>query len=314
MVFATNAVRKLYATYGHELFAVVKAASGHHPAPTPGKFDAARVNLGQTVVHPLPIGMEVATPWESAFGDVLPDLDCLSAAEEANRHEINTLTLKLEPRTAYMLDLQTEHSDDSLYRLHFNTSRYATPQALVDDFPTTTAAHRRLASVAPLTALGALQPGERCVTVRDLDLEQALRAAQWGDLARPTRPRAIVIWEDGPPPQPVAVLLETPEPLWRWRPVPREVPDEAGTRRFQLVPQCWLDVEETTMGDVVAQFIVTPGGSRALALLRPPARGKTLQLDLRRHPHRLFEGNPAVQPPLTLLNIPLATAPWEATS
>ena len=314
VVFATNATRQLYAAYGRELFAVVKAASGHHPAPTPGKFDAARVALAGTVVQPQGIPAEVVTPWESALGTVLPDLDCLPEIQETDRHEINTLTLQLEPRTAYVLDLETDRSaDGSLYRLHFNTSRYATMQVMAQDLAAAPVRHRRLASAAPLTALGTLPPGERCLTVRDLDLENALRAAQWGDLARPTQPRATVIWDDSVPPQPVAVLLETPEPLWRWRPVPQEVPDDAGTRRFELVPQCWLDVEETAGGDVVAQFVVTTGGSRALILLWPPARGNALYLDLRRHHHRLFERDTTVQT-VPLLNVPLGMAPWEATS
>jgi hypothetical protein len=135
----------------------------------------------------------------------------------------------------------------------------------------------------------------------------------WGDLARPAEPRVTVSWRGGvgETPQPFAVLLEAPEPLWRQREVPKEVVDGSGTKRFQMVAEPWLDVlAAPAAAPLIQRLVRSTEGSRALILLSPGARGGRLDLLLRRVHHLLFEGGSAPAP-WPLVTADLSRAPWE---
>ncbi len=314
VVFAHNAVRKLYRAYGRALHAVVKAASGKHPPAGPG-LDPFRVSLANTVVPPQGLSALVETPFESALRAAIVDQPCVDANRQTDRHERITLTMKLEPLTDYILDLEAQPAvgDPSypLFRRRFSTSRYASMPALAAATFATPLRHRRLADPSALLSLSGVPAAGPVQRVEDDRLEQALRAARWGELARPSTPRLTVIWKDGAPPQPIALLLETPEPLWRSRGVPREVQDGQGTKRYQLVPQTWLDVVETPpAAPLVARLVHSTDGGRTLAVLTPNARGGTLSLALRRTHHPLFEGN-AASTTAALVAAVLTAAPWE---
>jgi hypothetical protein len=316
VVFATAAARRLYQSYGRELFARVRAASGKHPEPAPG-FAPARVNLASPVVQAKLLPAAATTPWESAMREVLADEPCVNLADETDRHEQVAIPLQLEPLTDYILDIEAEPAAGDpahpLFRRHFTTSRYRDVPALAAAVAGSAPRHRRLADIAPLAALGGGAAG-MLTLVRDLDIESALRAVRWGDLSRPAAPQVTAIWQDGPPgqpAQPVAVLLETPEALWRWRDVPAEATDAYGRRRYVLQPAPWLEVAETpTPAPVAAGFVSSAGGGRTLVLLQPNARGATLHLLLKRIHHPLFEGDSAVHT-ATLATVSLAAAPWE---
>jgi hypothetical protein len=306
VVFATPAVRALYKAYGRELFAVVRAASGREPAPEDG-FDPNDVSLAATVVQAEPLPAVATTPWESALGEVVTGLPCLVVSGESVRHERTTLTMQLEPNTEYVLDFEARPTGDDLqvFRQHFATGRYQSPQAFAATVNGATVRHRHLANPAPLADLGAV--------VRDLELERALRDVGWGDLGRPAEPRVTVTWRGGvgETPQPVAVLVETPEPLWRQREVPKEVVDGTGTRRIQMVAEPWLDVlAAPAAAPLIQRLVRSTEGGRTLALLNPGARGGLLALLLRRLYHPLFEGS---RPPDSwpLVTADLANAPWE---
>jgi hypothetical protein len=148
-------------------------------------------------------------------------------------------------------------------------------------------------------------------------MEQMLRALAWGDLARPGVPHLVVIWQDGAggaTPRPVAVLLDTPEPLWRSRNVPVEVTDQNGIHRYQLQPRPWLDlVEQPGAAPLITRFLCSNDGGRTLIMLQPTARGSTLNLLLRRTHHPLFEGDTAIESS-PLAKVSLAMAPWEDQS
>lgn len=317
VVFATNAVRKLFKAYGQKLFAVVRAASGHHPPPSP-HFDPARVRLDETVVGAAAIPASAMTPWESALRVAVADQPCLTITGPSARQERITLTMDLEPLTDYILDIEGEPSTNDrmhpLFRRHFSTSRYQNARALATAIAQAKVRHCRVADGSALIKLGDQHPG-LAVQVPNLEIEQCLRRVRWGDLTRPDQPRVTLIWQDGAggiPPQPVALLLETTEPLWRWRQVPEEVTDQAGTRRWQLRPKPWLDViEPSGAASVVTRFVSSAGGGRTLALLRPGARGGTLNLALRQTHHDLFDGDHAVET-TKLATASLAMAPWEA--
>jgi hypothetical protein len=314
VVFATPAVRALYGAYGRELFAVVRAASGREPAPADG-FDPNDVSLTATLAQAEQLSAFAITPWESALGEVVAELPCLEVAGESVRHERHTLTMQLEPNTDYVLDLEARPAGDALpaFRRHFSTGRYQSAQALAAAVNGAAVHHRHLARPAPLADLGAGVFAGGVALVRDLELERALRDVGWGDLARPAEPRVTVTWRGGAgeTPQPVAVLIETPEPLWRQREVPKEVVDGTGTRRFQMVAEPWLDVVAAPAAAPLIQRLVrSTGGSRTLVVLSPGARGGRLDLLLRRLYHPLFEGNrPADSWPLFTAD--LTNAPWE---
>jgi hypothetical protein len=205
-----------------------------------------------------------------------------------------------------------------MFRRHFSTSRYASAAALAADVAQAPVYQRRVADAGFLAALAVRNPGSPVLQLSDPEFEAVLRALQWGDLGRQQAARVTVIRQDGAPPlsvsTPVAVLLETPEPVWRWRSVPEQVTDKHGTRRYQLKSQAWLDMIETPVdGTRVRRFIHSSSGDRTLVILQPlpSGTGGTLSLALRRAHHPLFEGGSA--PALaSLCTISLAAmAPWE---
>ncbi|PEC65014.1 hypothetical protein [Bacillus toyonensis] len=323
VVFATNATRKLFEAYKRKLFAVVKAASGRDPQKEKGKFDGSKVKLGTSVIKPVGITPVVMTPFESALRKALPKLQngvesCIDSSQQTNWHEVVTLKMKLEPLTNYILDLEAHptfgHSSYPLFRRNFSTSRYENLMAFAADLNQTLVVHRRVANAAPITGLAAKSLGTMTLQIHDQDFEDALREVRWGDLALPRKPRLTVIWQDGVgsmPPQPIGMLIETTESLWRWRDVPQEVNDENGNYQYQLQPQPWLDVFETPIdGPVVSRLVFSTGGCRTLIIFNSTARGGTLSLSLRRYHHMLFEGNNSVET-AALQVVSLAKAPWE---
>jgi hypothetical protein len=203
-----------------------------------------------------------------------------------------------------------------MFRLHFTTSRYASMAALAADVAQTFVRHRRAADASAIAAIASQSSASLVLQVPDVELEQTLRALRWGDLSPPTGPHVTVIWQDGEAggPQPLAVLLETPEPLWRLRDVPKEVTDTEGTRRYQLQPQPWLDVVEAPAGgSLVSRLVYSTSADRTLVILGPVARGGMLHLALRRAHHPLFEGSEAIETAV-LATVSLAKAPWEDLS
>jgi hypothetical protein len=317
VVFIHGAVRKLFAAYGRTLSAVVHAASGKHPPPAPG-FDAATVLLDELAVAPSMISHDVLAPAESALADAVLGHDCLEQQGQTKTGETVTLKMELQPLTNYVLDITaTPPAGDALhplFRRMFSTSRYPTMAALGAAVAGTPVRHRRVADPLPLTQLGAGLMGAPPVQVAETTFESALRQLRWGDLGRLAQPKVTVIWSDGVagnPPQPAALLIESPEPLWRWWPKPTDVSDAAGTRRYQLAPEMWLDLVETpAAGALVSRFVTTAGGGRTLVVLAPGARGGTLQLALRRRHRPLIEGDSNVET-AALISAALAAAPWE---
>jgi hypothetical protein len=80
----------------------------------------------------------------------------------------------------------------------------------------------------------------------DSDFDLALHAAGLDVGARPDQPQVTVLWSTSTPAQPVALLLESPEPLWRSRLEPQPTYDEDSTHilRWTLEAAPWLVVDE----------------------------------------------------------------------
>ncbi|RWP30700.1 hypothetical protein [Mesorhizobium sp.] len=310
VVFSTGETRKLFKAYGRDLFAVVKAASGKHPRSTPD-LDLGIIALDGPLVSAVPNAAVAVPPFERSIRDALVEQPCINLEFVNNRHEIVTINLELEPTTGYTLDMEARPNGGDaapvelypLLRRSFRTSRYADAQDFANDLRAREPKHRHLQDVSALLNLPS-------GAIADLALETALRAVGWGELGRATAPRKTVIWTGaaGIPAQAVAVLVESPERHWRYRPVPEER-IHAGVRSYVLGAQQWLDVIDQSDPQTVGRLVHTTDGARTLAILHPNARGKVLHLALRRTHHPLYEGD-AARWASTFTSFYL-TPPWE---
>ncbi len=308
VVFSTGETRKLFKAYGHELFAVVSAASGKHPRTAPG-VDPGTVALNLAPVGVTAIAALAMTPFEDSARTSLNHLHCIDLEFANNRHEMLTFSLPLEPMTGYVLDIEAHRIGEPpevnplypLMRRFFRTSRYASAEAFARDVLNRAFRHRHLPDVSALAALPA-------GSVHDLTFEAALRAARWGEFGKAREPRVTVIWHGPPPSQPFAVLIETPEQQWRSRSIP-ERQSRDGVTFFGLGTQQWLEVISQSGVGVFSHFVRSTDGSRTLAVLLAGARGKTLTLFLQRNDHPLYEGS-ANHQAYKMVDIGLV-APWE---
>ncbi|SDI25502.1 hypothetical protein SAMN05216603_12911 [Pseudomonas benzenivorans] len=327
LVFASQAVRRLYRAYGAELYASVKAASGNHPRGN--AFDPALLEFSLSAAGPLAVPAQTVTPFGAMLAEAITDpdaaggpklLDCLPfAMVVTDPHELVAIDFELEPVTGYVMDLVIrdgagqrmfdEPSHPSLRR-SFTTSRYRSHEAFAADVRQTAVRHAFMADPAALAVLGQDGAAGTVAPVADLDFETALRTAGWTDLTRPTRPRVTVIWTGGgADPQPFGVMVEATEPFWRSRGLPEEVTAD-DVKSYRLVPRPWLELREDSAAPVAARILRSTGGARVLAVLAPGARGRQLRLALRRIHHPLFEGN-VDQVDATAVDVALDAAPWE---
>lgn len=327
LVFASQAVRRLYKAYGAELYASVRAASGNHPRGN--AFDPALLEFSLSAAGPLAVPAQAVTPFSAMLAEAITDrdaaggpklLDCLPFdAVVTDPHELVPINLELEPVTGYVMDLVIRKGakqrmfDDPSHpslRRSFTTSRYGSHEAFATDVKQTPVRHAYMADPAALEVLGQGGAGGAVVPVADLDFETALRTAGWADLTRPTRPRVTVIWTGGgADPQPFGVMVEATEPFWRSRGLPEEITAD-DVKSYRLVPRPWLELREDGAAPVAARILRSTGGARVLAVLAPGSRGRQLRLALRRIHHPLFEGN-TDQVDAVALDVALNAAPWE---
>ena len=151
-------------------------------------------------------------------------------------------------------------------------------------------------------------------TPTDVQLEQALRDAGLGALKAAIVPRVFVIWQDDSPhSQPVAVLIDTPEPLWRQRLTPTKMPNDSDPEFYwDLQLQTWLQPVEVpdAGGPIVNRFVRSPGGGRTLVLLNPAVLGRTLHLSLQKNLNSLLDRETSFAP-VSMITVYLPIAPWE---
>jgi hypothetical protein len=148
------------------------------------------------------------------------------------------------------------------------------------------------------------------------EMDEALRACGLDVDGAPREPSVTVLWQaDAAVPQPVAILVDAQEPLWRRRAFPEQISDPdglPGTKRWKLTDQLWLDLVPASGSEtfVSGQPAEAPGGQRALVVLADNCRGKRVQLDLRR---RAFP-EPYLKIPeerRMVVDVLLSRAPWE---
>lgn len=320
IALATQNVAALFAAYGEELRVIVRAASGDHPlapGPTPGHVVIPSA-LGGVAVEG-PAGLSVMTPWEQAVREVVDGLHCVEAGGE-RRHTVIEIDYAFEPLTDYLLDIvavplgaPAGASGRRVHRIGFTTSRFAVAQDIADLVAGAVVRQRSVENPAALAALVARPTGQQ--------LDEAFQAAGLGVPTVPRYPQVEVLWSLDPTPQPVAVIIECSEAMWRSRPMPTEVSGPAtggdpGHTWWRAEPQDWLLLDTTPAptgtGDLpaapVSRVIRGPGDTRAIVLLAAGARGTVVRLDLR------HVGDALAETPTTshrVVDLALRSAPWE---
>jgi hypothetical protein len=231
-----------------------------------------------------------------------------------------TIPIPLEPFTDYVLDIEAPAksapagaSGPSVWRRSFSTGAFPGLAEFAQSFAIAALEHR-FAQPGALQAIGATFAS---AAPQGSQLDEALMAAGLEPLPVPKFPRVVVFWQTaGPAPQPAAVLVDSSEPMWRARSIPRELtdPGPAGAKRFELVPVEWLALAEQPGGDAVVDRIVrAPGGQRALVTLKANSRGKRLRLALKRiaQTEPYLDGPTATHKFFTAADFKFVRAPWE---
>jgi peptidoglycan hydrolase-like protein with peptidoglycan-binding domain len=320
VVFATSNVGEIYAAYGKKLQARLRPSSC---VPVPSS---------PTVPHPYPLSpahlqpvpAAVLSPWENAVQKLVgTSAPCVAICGERTRHVSVTIPIPLDLYTDYLLDIEmldTSAADGSpgtlVWRGSFSTGGYRTAADFAQSFQITKVNHRgvfpedcgKLQAIGPLFAAADPQGAQ---------FDDALAGAGLPAMPVPKIPAVTVFWDPGSPiPQPAALLIDAPEPMWRDRPIPTLItdPPPASAQRYELQPQPWLKLVQQPGGDNVVDYIVpAPGGQRALVTLKPGSRGQRVTLGLVRcaHTEAYLDGPAATDQFYTVLDQTLTAAPWE---
>ncbi|MBB5791234.1 DUF6603 domain-containing protein [Jiangella mangrovi] len=325
IALATQNVTALFDAYGEELRVSVQAASGFHPEP-PGGGPAGGaltlpVGVGGVLGALTPALAGVMTPWQQAATELLDELPCTSSGGSRSYGTIVTLPYDLQPLTDYLLDVEAVPKNAPVgatgrrvHRVGFTTSRFATVADLAELIRL---APRELRLVPTPSGLGSLP-----VAPAGDVLDAAYQAAGLAVPEVPRYPVVHVLWSGDAVPQPVAVVVESSEAMWRSRPMPAVVagpPDPSagpGHQWWAAVEADWLSLQPSTAvpagGDPpragITRLVRGPGGTRAVVLLAPGSRGAELRLDL------VVAGDAlagSAEQRAEALRIVLDKAPWE---
>ncbi len=349
LVFATDDVARLWKGYGHTLRARLRAASYRQPEGASG--------------HPWPlegrlsdVPGSVVSPWEQAIGEAIDSgaLGCVQLNGEGARNTELVIPVALDPFTDYTIIVEAFDGvppppnspppvppPPVVLSIGFTTSAHATAADFARSFSASSLAHVHIASPDALVDFAAATPSG---VAHGTSFDEALANAGLGAVMPRGIEQATILWSTpaSGPPQPVAVLLDAPEAIWRSRPVPRPLPDpESNTTRTVMTPVTWLrpvelvadlnvapQPQKVAASRLVSAMISSPGGQRGLFLLTPGARGQTLVLGLRHVQLALGPPNggtdpcpespwlpPSADGPphewLLMVAASLARAPWE---
>lgn len=328
IALSSQKVVDLFRAYNEELRVVVRSASGRHPPPPGGGARGASVTLpvgltpsgGAVSVTDAGAVLNIMTPWQEAVTELLDSLPCTPDSGSRTYPVLVTLLYELEPLTDYILDIAAVPigspegtAGRRVYRVNFTTSRFGALEEM--------AKLVRYAAVEP--GLISNPSGLASLAAKPLGnvLDNAFVAAGLGVPEAPRYPRVQVLWSGDAIPQPVAVVVECSEPLWRQRPMPAKVsgPTDATDPLhtwWKAIKSDWLAFEVSSRAPVagappranVIRLVHAPGSARAVALLAPNARGRELVLDLVVKADLLAGTSDQTALALSVL---LARAPWE---
>ncbi|HYO83934.1 MAG TPA: hypothetical protein VES20_21200 [Bryobacteraceae bacterium] len=323
LVFATNNVVRLFEAYGKRLQVVLKPSSFRAIPGAPSSVDP--LTLDDVSVQP--VSESVLDPFEEALEGALQG-KCVPVNGSRNRHSVVDIKTPLDSYTDYVLDIEMVNAADPegtkgemVWRRSFSTGAFKTIEDFALSFFTARVEHRYVA-VGELQQIGNDFAGKDPVG-NELDVRLIEAGLEPPEV--PDRPRLVIYWQQAPAdpdPQPAAVMIDSSEPLWRQRQLPREIPDDAveGAKRYELTPVPWLQPSEHVADpaeSIVDKIVKAPGAQRALITLQPQMRGKRLQLALKRiaqtEPYLDGPGNP--NPSFVdIADLTLDRAPWEETN
>jgi hypothetical protein len=300
VIFNDRSVIQLMVAYGTSLRAVVRQANGAHPAQKP--------LLREEVLQSLPAS--ILTPYEEALRRLMEEGDLTGCVKipESESHWLFRVPVPLERSTAYTLDVeptdQPPFSSDvkdspraPLFRVPFTTSRFRSAAELGEVMRAARVQHRVLKK-----AIGSLPNA-----ASENELEDALVDAGLEALPATGEPAVTLLWQPAGAGFVLAgVLVDAPEPLWRFRPeavLVTESGEGGPVKHFAELPRLWLEMVATTPS--LRQVIRSSGGARGLVLLNPGA--DSLTLSLKQHEHPLIDATKSTQTPL--FSAPLPTIP-----
>ncbi len=200
-----------------------------------------------------------------------------------------------------------------MLRVPFTTSRFTDVAQLAALFAEAPVEHRMVTDRGPLDALPESPAGAQ--------LDAAFTAAGLGAPEVPRYPRVVVLWDAALPAQPVAVVVEGNEELWRMRPMPVEVSapptsTDPTHKWWAARPDHWLLPEPSASPapagapptSVVSRIVHGPGHTRLLAFLSAGSRGTQVRIDLR---HRIDALSGGVDTVAAAVRVKVARPPWE---
>ena len=315
IVFNTPDVGRIYDAYGKRLQVRIRAASFRPIPSTPGLPHP--LELTSAVLEP--VKATILSPWEEVIVEQVTGT-CVPVDENRTRHTMVTIPIPLEPFTDYALEIEmvdkgapANATGPLVWRTGFSTGRFPTETAFAKSFALDRVLHR-FSQPNALQAIGS-QPW--AADPQGNQLDEAMIAAGLEPMGVPEAPIIVVFWETaGPNPQPAAVLVDSSEPMWRSRKVPKKSmdPNPPNGSRYEMTPAEWLKLEEQAGGDAIVDKVVrAPGAQRALITLKPNSRGKTLKLALRHVAQNedYLDGSAATDQFFTVVNTKLNRAPWE---
>jgi len=323
IAFATQNVAALFDAYGKELRVIVHAASGKHPEPPgggdPGAPFAVPVQATGLYAAVGAAPFDVKSPWLEVVSERAGRLECIDDTGASSQTYTLTLPYDFEPLTDYLIDIQAvpkgspASATGLVQRIGFTTSRFADVADLASYIGPGSLRHRVVTDPTALAALPERPSGDQ--------LDNAFQAAGLPVPQTPDYPAVQVLWSADATPQPVAVVIESSEPLWRSRLMPTVVPAPADasdpTHKFWGVrPADWLSLSSSIApaagGDLarasVTKIVRGPGDTRAIALLASGSRGTEVRLDLVTAADALA-GTPEGR--ATAVRVGLVRAPWE---
>lgn len=328
IALSSQKVVELFRAYGEELRVVVRSASGRHPPPPGGGAAGESVALPVGLTPPgnavsvtdASAGINVMTPWQETVTELLNSQPCTPGVGSRTYPVLMTFLYELEPITDYIMDIQAVPVGSAegtagrrVYRVNFTTSRFGTVDELAQLIRYAAVEPRLIETPSALTSLGVLPLGNV--------LDNAFVSAGLGVPEVPRYPRVQLLWSGDAVPQPVAVVVECSEPMWRQQLRPEKVsgpPDALDPNHawWKAVKSDWLAFKENVQAPAAGQpprapvvsMVQAPGGTRAVVLLGPDARGCELVLDLVMVADKLAGTTDQTALALSVL---LARAPWE---
>jgi hypothetical protein len=278
---------QLFKAYGVTLIAKVLKANGAHPVVDPPKMKLDLTNATQVKK----IKAAIQTPYLHTLEEVLAGrLPCISDSGQREEHVVFTIGVELLLNTEYtvevirqgdVIDPNSNTYRTPLYKLAFRTSRYQSAaefgKLIGSTYSTTGLMKNNLAVL-----------NEECT---DAELQTALLDAGLPALAAADNIAVSLLWSSKVTGGVLvnkleAILIDTPEPLWRRRPYPATetiAADSGDVKHWVMKDKLELELSEAADTSVVQKISHTQGGSRTIVYLKPDAKGRQIHLQLKKH-------------------------------